>query len=293
MKRSNEAQFSKARKMLPDFDKASGSNANLDGTKMDKAGPKALRLANGGASRQPRNGGMKFVKRDMGGMIGEPHLDGVEEMTGVRNNPVLGIGAGQPGGKFGGAEPMMKNPPALGIGAGQPGGRFNRPGMGGVQGTLDPGQTGAGKMFGQRPLRPAVMPPPEPMPMPPVDPMMGGDAGGGGFKRGGAIKRASGGKAAFPFPRGKAGRHSTKEDAADKKADAFSAKKVGKTPAAFEGTKADKRMDSAGARPFKTGGAPQPIKRAMGGVGKVRHLAATPEGKPKAAPKGKSTYEVI
>lgn len=44
-----------------------------------------------------------------------------------------------------------------------------------------------------------------------------------------------------------------------------------------------------GAGGFKRGGHPKPIKRAMGGVGKIRHNQASPQGKPKA-PASRASY---
>lgn len=249
MKRSNQGQFDKARKMMPDFDKAPGSGSSkAKGNVMDKTNPKALRLANGGSARQPRNGGMKFVKRDMGGMIGDPMRPAVDPVAKVRNPPALGIGMGRPGK-----------------------GLIGEAGIGGAQGALDAArQRSMGRMAQPSPMMPAVMSP-EQQPM-------GGDMGG--FKRGGKV-----------VPRNKAARHSMKENAADKRADAISARKRGMKPSAFEGTKADEKMDRAGSPPMRFGG--KPIKRAMGGVGKIRHEAATSAGKPKAAPKGKKLFEAI
>lgn len=253
---SNEGQFKKARKEMPEFFKDSSSAKNDKSNVMDKANPAALRLANGGSARQPRNGKMQFVKggtvkRNMGGILPSPMgdgaapvVDGVEQMMGKPQKP-----------------PMLPNNATMMRGMGQ----MSRPGLGrmGPPGMAAPPVPTMGG--------------PDPQEMAGPMQQVGGE--GPGFKRGGAV------------PRNKMGRHSMKEDAADKKADAISAKKRGMTPAAFEGTKADEKMDRAGSPPFRRGGAP--IKRAMGGIGKARHDEASYEGKPKAAPKGKKLFEAI
>lgn len=326
---SNEGQFKKARKEMPDFFKDSSSAKNDKSNVMDKANPAALRLANGGSARQPRNGKMQFAsggradpeaiefsgeelddierthrsfKNDRNAEL-RPHAGTIAKAVASTNQRDKGKSrdaahdAGEvisdrleAKGKYArggfpkkpvkrnmggvlppvvdGVEQMMgkpQNPPALGLVKRSGLGQMARPGLGrmGPPGMAAPPVPTMGG--------------PDPMEMAGPMQQVGGE--GPGFKRGGAV------------PRNKMGRHSMKEDAADKKADAISAKKRGMTPAAFEGTKADEKMDRAGAPPFRRGGAP--IKRAMGGIGKARHDEASYEGKPKAAPKGKKLFEAI
>lgn len=94
----------------------------------------------------------------------------------------------------------------------------------------------------------------------------------GRFATGGALRQPRDGNMKFAKG-GAVPRHSMKEDALDKKADAISAKKRGMKPSAFEGAPADERMDKMGtkfprnkAAKFATGGAAKPVKRNMGGM---------------------------